>query len=142
MDILNIARDIARHAHAGQRDLAGAPYIGHVMRVAASMRNDDIDGQVVALLHDVLEDSPVSAGDLAAEGIPERLVASVVAISKRPGERYEKYLARVKADPVARRVKFADLRDNSRLERLVTPGPADYRRVARYMGAVAFLMEP
>lgn len=136
-DPLNIAIRIANEAHAGQEDKAGQPYILHPLRVMLRLASED--EQIVALLHDVLEDADVSSANLREAGIPERLVASVEVLSKRDGEDYEPYLERVKRDPVARAVKLADLEDNLNVRRLSAVEAGDAKRLTKYLRAHAEL---
>jgi (p)ppGpp synthase/HD superfamily hydrolase len=125
------ARAIAETAHAGQVDKAGAPYFAHPARVAASLAEPA--ARCVAYLHDVVEDCPGWTLDrLAAEGMPAEVIAAVDALTKRAGEDNEAYLARVLANPLAVRVKIADLRDNMDLSRISTPSGKDYARLEKY----------
>lgn len=98
-------------AHDGQYDKGGAPYVFHPFHVAEQM--DDEVSTVVALLHDVLEDTPVTAGELLAEGFPGSVVRVVEVLTRAPEESYMAYIDRVKKDPVAKKVKLADLAHNS-----------------------------
>lgn len=122
------AQGIARRAHTGQTDKAGRPYIEHVQRVVAALT--DPRERAVAWLHDVIEDTPVTAADLRAEGFPEGVVAGVVALTHRPGEPRSDYYARVRADPLALAVKEADLADNADPERLAVLDPETRTRLA------------
>lgn len=131
------AESIARRAHEGQTDKAGKPYIEHPAWVAAHVDGDE--ARAAAWLHDVLEDTDATADDLARAGIPERVVAAVRALTHAPGESYEEYLARVAGDPLAVRVKLADLAHNSDLSRIPCPTERDRERAAKYRRAVAFL---
>jgi (p)ppGpp synthase/HD superfamily hydrolase len=125
------ARAIAEAAHAGQVDKAGAPYFAHPARVAASLAEPA--ARCVAYLHDVVEDCPGWTLDrLAAEGMPPEILAAVDALTKRAGEDNEAYLARVLANPLAARVKIADLRDNMDLSRIAKPSGKDYARLEKY----------
>lgn len=119
-DLVTTARDIATTAHRGQVDKAGAPYIGHPARVAGHAAAAGGDERVVAAawLHDVVEDTGVTPDDLCTAGIPDDVVAAVVALSKVPGQSVEDYVAAVNRDPIARAVKVADLADNTDPERL------------------------
>ena len=128
---------IAMVAHDGMVDKAGAPYIDHPVRVAAAV--DGNSDKVVAVLHDVLEDCGMSIkhGVFAGLSMAER--DALVAISKVDGEDSADYLKRVVANPIARRVKLADLADNMDLSRLPDPGPVDYARVEKYKVAKLFL---
>jgi (p)ppGpp synthase/HD superfamily hydrolase len=139
----------ATQMHAGQLDKAGEEYIGHPLRVRAKVARtaplagvDPRRAQLAALLHDVVEDTDVTLGDLAARGYSPAVVAAVDALSKRPGEPAEAYLARVAADPVAVVVKHADMDDNgdpARLRRL--PAADADRLAARYVARRALLDE-
>ncbi len=119
MFTLSDAIALATAAHDGQVDKSGRPYIGHPLRVMASVTGEH--AQMAAVLHDVIEDTPVTASDLLAQGCPAVVVDAVVALSHLPGEPQEDYLRRVSADPLALTVKRADIADNlspARLARL------------------------
>lgn len=139
---LDAAVALATEAHEGQTDKAGQPYIGHPLRVMARVDTDD--ARIVAVLHDVLEDTPVTAADLIALGCPAEVVAAVDALSKRPGETLEESMRRVAEHPLAVVVKHADLDDNSDPQRLeaLPPAVADrlrdkYRRSRELLDAFA-----
>jgi (p)ppGpp synthase/HD superfamily hydrolase len=85
--------------------------IAHAFRVARQLK-DDRDAWLAGLLHDVLEDTDLNADDLVASGVPSRVVETVVVLTKRPDEPYDRYIERIRADELARRVKLADLQDN------------------------------
>jgi (p)ppGpp synthase/HD superfamily hydrolase len=125
---------IARRAHDGQLDKAGRPYIGHPLRVMAGVRGEH--AQMAAVLHDVVEDTAITAQDLLASGCPPPVVSAVVALSKVPGEPQADYLRRVAADPLALTVKRADIADNADPERLALLDPATRDRLtAKYAQA-------
>ncbi|MDI2128685.1 HD domain-containing protein [Yinghuangia seranimata] len=107
---------LARRAHAGQLDKGGKPYITHPLRVMRRVEGEW--AQMAAVLHDVIEDTAVSAADLRAEGCPERVIEAVIALSKLPGEPLEASMARAAADPIALVVKRADIADNRSEARL------------------------
>lgn len=115
--LLTRAIRVATLAHEGQLDKAGQPYIYHPLAVMFSMNPLDIVGMIVAVLHDVVEDTKTTLADLA-EWLPSDLVDAVDAISKRKGESNREYWARCKANPIARRVKLADMAHNCSPERL------------------------
>lgn len=111
------ARDIATRAHRGQTDKSGADYIDHPRRVAQRVRHyataDQQDAaQVVAWLHDVVEDTGVTLDDLR-KNFTEDTVAGVDAMTRRADEEHDDYYRRVAADPLARVIKQADLDDNT-----------------------------
>jgi hypothetical protein len=136
--VLDDAVRIARQAHAGQADKSGLPYIDHPLRVMA--RVDGEHHQMAAVLHDVIEDTPVTAADLRAAGCPEAAVVAVVALSKIPGEPMPDYLRRVATDPIAVDVKRADIADNSDPVRMSALDPRTQDRLkAKYAEAIRIL---
>lgn len=129
---------IARAAHDGQVDKSGQPYIGHPLRVMGRVTGEH--ARMAAVLHDVVEDTSVTAEDLLAAGCPAGVVATVLALSHRDGEAQEDYLARVKADPVAVVVKRADIADNTSPPRLALLDEATQERLrAKYARALGIL---
>ncbi|HTQ34848.1 MAG TPA: hypothetical protein VMI30_11800 [Stellaceae bacterium] len=129
---------IAAEAHAGQTDKASAPYILHPLRVMLRLSGED--ERIVAVLHDVCEDSPDWTFDrLRAEGFPERVLEALDTVTKREGEDYEAFVLRAAAHPIGRRVKLSDLYDNSDLSRIANPTERDHQRLARYQRAIAVL---
>jgi len=109
------ALEVATAAHDGYTDKVGVAYIQHPLAVAAAV--EGTQEKIVALLHDVVEDTEVTLDDLRGHGFDEIIIAAVDAITKRKGEPLEDYLARVKANPVALAVKFADIQHNMLPER-------------------------
>lgn len=136
------AFEIACKAHAGQVDRGGVPYIFHPLHVADQMPNSTLGA--VGLLHDVVEDTPVTFVDLLAAGIPEDVVAAVKLLTHTPddGLSYLEYVARLKDDELAAPVKKADLRHNSSLSRLPhEPTAKDLGRQKRYRRALEILKD-
>ena len=129
---------LASLAHAGAVDKAGAPYIEHPARVAARMNTPE--EKVVAWLHDVVEDTDTTLDEIRVHFGAETAEA-LDAITHREGEPWADYLMRVKAHPIARAVKIADLIDNSNLSRLPVVKPKDVKRQAKYNRALYFLMD-
>lgn len=112
---------LAVGAHAGQLDKAGQPYILHPLRVSmriARITGYDEPAAVVALLHDVLEDTDTDVWDLISEGYSDEIIQAVEAITHHEGESYIDYLKRVKQNDIALIVKLADISDNLGPERL------------------------
>jgi (p)ppGpp synthase/HD superfamily hydrolase len=129
---------LAHAAHDGQVDKSGKPYIGHPLRVMRGVSGDH--AQMAAVLHDVVEDTPVTAADLLAAGCPPHVVDTVVALSHLPGESQEDYLTRVVADPVAVEVKRADIADNLSPHRIAQLDEATQERLrAKYARALHLL---
>ena len=130
------AMEQAREAHEGQTDKCGKPYIEHPMRVAHAVRILGEDAIVVALLHDVIEDT-----DYALVGLTDPQNAALDAITRRDGEVYRDYIDRCGENPLARRVKMADLDDNLSPER--QDGLPEGERLSmreRYIGAMRTLL--
>jgi len=132
-ELLERAIRIAVKAHKGQRDNFGAPYIMHPLRVMH--RVDTTAEKTVAALHDVVEDTSLSLDDLRKEGFPGRIIKAVDCISKREGEDYDEYVRRAGSNPLARRVKLADLEDNMDVRRRRVVDEKDARRLAKYLKA-------
>jgi len=128
---------IAAEAHAGQVDKAGAPYILHPLRLMMRMTTDD--ARIVAVLHDVVEDSAWTLERLQAEGFSDEILRGVDAMTHRAGETYEAFVSRAGRDPIGRRVKLADLEDNADLGRIAAPTGKDHARVDRYRRAMELL---
>lgn len=127
----------AYHMHA--TDKAGVPYAEHPIHVASEVADED--QKIVALLHDTLEDTPLSPA-LIEELFGETVLAAVRAMTHREGEDYFSYIERVRRDPLARAVKAADLRHNMDLSRLPTVTDADVSRRNKYERALALLQSP
>lgn len=133
MSTLERALVIAAEAHQGTTDKGGAPYILHPLRLMQQMTTTD--ERIVALLHDVVEDSPWTLDALRAEGFSEEIVAAVDGLTRREGETYEDFIARGASNPLARRVKLADIEDNMDLRRLGEIREKDLERLKRYQRA-------
>lgn len=138
MSKLSTAIAIAAKAHEGQVDRGGAPYILHPMRVMLDVEGEH--AQMAAVLHDVLEDTDVTVKDLVDAGIPEPVIAAVIALTKLPGMSRMDAARMAATDPIAIQVKVADLRDNMNLSRIPNPGPRDYALMAEYNAAWSYLV--
>jgi (p)ppGpp synthase/HD superfamily hydrolase len=134
MSTLEHAIAIAARAHAGKVDKAGAPYIIHPLRVMLKMETSE--ERIVAVLHDVVEDSDTTLEDLRNEGNSDVVVHAVDAVTMRTGESYDDFVQRAALNPIGRRVKLADLEDNSDLSRIAHPTEKDYARLAKYERAI------
>jgi len=134
MPTLEDAIALAALAHHGQVDKASAPYILHPLRLLLRMETEA--ERIVAVLHDVVEDTPYTLDALRRLGFPEAVVEAVDALTRREGESYEAFVARAAGNPLARRVKIADLEDNLDLSRIAAPTEKDYRRLERYRRAL------
>ncbi|MCD9046797.1 hypothetical protein [Luteimonas sp. MHLX1A] len=136
-EVLDAARDLAYRAHANQVDQASIAYVEHLERVASAVA-DDLEAVVVAMLHDLEEDQPGYAHEL--ENFPERIQTALDALTRRPGVSPDAYYARIRLDPLALRVKLADIADNADEARLSTLDEAIANRLrAKYAKARAAL---
>lgn len=140
--LTNKALRIAYEAHHGQVDKAGLPYIFHPFHLAEQM-TDEIS-TCVALLHDVAEDTDVSLDDLAREFPPE-VMKPLRKLPHQPGVPYADYIVGLRDDPVAKKVKMADIRHNSDMSRFAGGKPISPRDAVRldekYKMALALLSE-
>lgn len=109
--VFEIALRIAVEAHMGQRDKNGMPYILHPLAVASKV--DGLELKTIAILHDTIEDTDVTADFLLERGIPKDIVEVVELLTKPKDEDYKSYLRRVKENPKAKAVKLADLAHNT-----------------------------
>ncbi|TLM80635.1 MAG: HD domain-containing protein [Actinobacteria bacterium] len=133
------ARAFASRVHADAVDKAGKPYIGHCERVAAKLASDD--EKIVAMLHDVLEDTDTPEDELRAV-FGDRIVESLRLLTRSADIAPAQYYARLKHDPVARAVKLADIHDNLDPARLSALDPqVASKLIAKYGDALQALAE-
>jgi len=137
MSTLERAIAIAAEAHAGQLDKAGVPYILHPIRVM--LRCSGAAERIVAVLHDVVEDTRWTLDGLRAEGFSEEVLRALDSVTHRASESYEEFVRRAGADPVGRIVKIHDIEDNSDLSRLPQVTERDQARLEKYQRALAVL---
>ncbi len=127
------ALSIAAGAHMDQREKDGSAYVLHPLRLMSKAASRE--EQIVALLHDVVEDSPWTLSQLASEGFPDNIMAAIDCVTAREGEDYEGFIDRISKNPLAVRVKLLDLEDNMDVRRLVDINENDLRRVQKYHAA-------
>lgn len=130
MSMIEKALAIALEAYAGKTDKGGKAYILHPLRLMARMPNER--AMATALLHDVIEDSDITADELCLRGIPADVVAAVECLSRGKKETYEDFIERIRENHFAREIKLADIEDNLNVLRLDTLCDADLRRVEKY----------
>ena len=154
---LSQALQVAARAHAGQMDKSGEPYILHPIRVAFDYGLDTVEHQVVALLHDVVEDTPITLaeiyaqfGNMVAEGVASvsrgYINSATSEMIFKPTEYYEKevyanFIERAKRHPIGRFVKIADLKDNLSPARMNHLPPTEKGIHKRYERALKILTE-
>lgn len=126
---------LAEKAHQGQVDKGGQPYILHPKRVMERCKTEK--EKIVAMLHDVIEDTEITAEDLRNEGFSAEVLEAVVCLTKKYGEDYMDYIERVCENKLAAKVKLADLTDNMDISRIPNPTEKDFIRLEKYKRAKA-----
>lgn len=135
-NLLELAIQIALEAHAGQKDKAGEPYIMHPLRVMMVMETDE--ERMVAVLHDAVEDSALTLDNLRKAGFSPKVIESVDSLTRRNDDTYEQFIEKIK-EPLARKVKIADLCDNLNVGRIPNPTEKDFERLEKYKKALSLL---
>lgn len=136
---LSLAIKIATKAHDGQEDKGGAPYILHPLRVMMAV--SDPRERIAAVLHDVAENCPEWPLErLRQQHFSGAVCDALDALTRRPNEDYWDFIDRCAADPIARVVKMADLKDNQDLSRIKRPTEKDADRVRKYVRASMILL--
>lgn len=132
------AMKICFEAHKDQKDKGGLPYVFHPFHVAESMIDED--STVVALLHNVVEDSDYTIDDLKEMGFNDEVLEALWLLTHKEGEDYYRYIKRVRRNELAKFVKLADLKHNSDLSRLdYQPDNEDLNRYAKYKTSIYML---
>ena len=137
--MLDKAIQIAKKAHANQTDKGGKPYIDHVLRVM-----DAVEGEkekICAVLHDTIEDTPVTLAQLEEEGFDKDVLNTLKTITKKEDEDYFDYISRVCLNETACKIKLADLKDNMDISRIANPSQKDFERVEKYKKAEKIIRE-
>lgn len=138
MQHLETAIVIATNAHSGQFDKTEVPYILHPLRVM--MRMPTIKGKIVAVCHDLIEDTDVTLKDLVYEGFSDDVVCAIDCITRCKEESYNAYLDRVISDKLASECKLEDMRDNSNIYRIQKIAKHHLKMIAKYhKGALRIL---
>ena len=140
MNMLERAVSIALESHTGQTDKAGKPYILHPLRLMLKMGTDE--EMIAAVLHDVVEDSSVTFEELKSQGFSDNVIDALMSCTKINGENYDDFIQRIKGNqnPLAIRVKIADLQDNMDISRIAHPVQKDFDRVEKYKRALKVLL--
>ena len=131
------ALNLCFEAHKNQVDKSGLPYVFHPFHVAEQMTDEATT--IVALLHDVVEDTDYTLEDLAAEGFGEDILEAVALMTHEDDVPYLDYVAKLKDNPIARAVKLADLAHNSDLSRIGEVDEETRERLEKYQKAIALL---
>jgi len=138
-DLTKKAMRIAFDAHKDQVDKAGLPYIFHPFHLAEQM--DTEEEVIVALLHDVVEDTDITLDDLRAFGFSEQIIDALSILSHADGIPYPRYICNIKysGNDLVKKVKLVDLRHNSDETRYNEIGEKDKERLEKYNKAIGVL---
>ena len=133
-----IALELAVDKHKNQTDKAGNPYILHPLHVMENVNSKE--GKIVAILHDIIEDTDVTEDYLLKIGLSKRIVDAVVALTRSEDIDYQEYIKNLSSNPLAKEVKLADLEHNMDLKRLPTLEEKDLERNRKYQIAYHYLI--
>ena len=139
MSTIERAVEIAAKEHAGVVDKGGSPYLFHPLRLMFAV-NTPFE-KMAAVLHDVVEDTPVTLDDLTKEGFPSDVIIAIDALTKRRGESRIDAAKRAAANSIARVVKLADVTDNMDLKRISEPTDKDFARLKEYVKVRKLLLD-
>lgn len=134
MSDLQTAILIAAQAHHGQKRKNGLPYLLHPFRVMLRMKTEK--EMIVAILHDVVEDTDVTIADLRARGFAADVLEALRLLTKIKGQNYDCYIEAIYRNPLARKVKIADLEDNMNLGEIPKLEQKDLARIEKYRKAL------
>lgn len=140
MFTLETAIQFALDAHAGQTDKVGEPYILHPLRVLFAFPPYQVHQRMVAVMHDVLEDTKATAEDMINLGAPAEVVAACVLMNHGEGIPYPDYIKGLLSNDLARSVKKADIKDNMSMERMIRLDKGTTERLTKkYTQALALI---
>jgi (p)ppGpp synthase/HD superfamily hydrolase len=123
---------LASERHAGQFDKAGMPYILHPLKVMHYLKSDDLELMCIAVLHDIIEDTPTTYKELEDLAFTPRIIDALKLLTRMPGQTSCKYAEGIKSNKDAIKVKLADLRHNSDIRRLKGISDKDTERLRNY----------
>ena len=129
---------IAYNAHHGQVDKSGVPYIFHPIHVAEQMETEE--ECIVALLHDTVEDTNITFEVLEKE-FSDTVIEALKLLTHDESIDYFDYVRKLKSNPIAKKVKLADLYHNSDITRMENPTEKDWKRKEKYHKAILILLE-
>jgi (p)ppGpp synthase/HD superfamily hydrolase len=139
--MLGKAIEIAATAHSGQVDKGGKPYILHPLWVMDRVRHLGEDYMIVAILHDVMEDSEWTFSDLISEEFNQNVMYALSLLTHDPAVSYDDYIKVIATDPIAKAVKLRDLEHNTKVTRLKGLRKKDFDRLEKYHKAYTYLMD-
>ena len=134
-----IALKMCFEAHKNQVDKSGMPYVFHPFYLAEQMQDEDTT--IVALLHDVIEDTEYTIDDLRDRGFSDKVIDAISLMTHDLSVPYMEYVAQIKTNPIATAVKLADLKHNSDMTRLESITAKDEERAEKYRSAIELLAD-
>ena len=135
---LEKAIQIAVEAHAGTKDKGGKAYILHPISVM--MRVETEEEKIVAILHDVVEDTDWTFDALRKEGFSETVIEALETVTKYSEEEdYDDFIQRSLKNDIGRKVKIIDLRENLDVTWIGELYPKDIERINKYKRALQTL---
>ena len=137
--LTKLALKLCFEAHKDQIDKSGMPYVFHPFHLAEQMADENTT--IVALLHDVIEDTEYTLDDLRKFGFAEDVISAISLMTHADDVPYMEYVAQIKTNQIAKAVKLADLKHNSDLSRLDQITPIDEERKEKYRKAIELLEE-
>jgi len=132
--MLDKAIMLASYYHYGQKDKGDNPYILHPLAVMTRMKTED--EKIVAVLHDIVEDTEVTFRGLKENGFQGHIIGAVDSLTRREDETYKEFIERASKNELARKVKIADIRENMDITRIPNPTENDISRLTRYKRAL------
>lgn len=126
-------------AHKNQTDKSGMPYVFHPFHLAKQMKTEETT--IVALLHDLIEDTNYTIEDLTNMGFNKSITDAILLMTHSDDVDYMNYVRAIKENPIAKAVKLADLNHNSDLTRLDIVDEKSLKRREKYQKAIALLEE-
>lgn len=130
MSNLDAAIMMAVKAHKDQKDLSGEPYILHPIRVMMKMRTEE--EKIAAVLHDAVEDSDLSVGDLHKAGFSTDIIEAIKLLTRDDAIPYDDYIAGIESNKLAIKIKLADLEDNMNVLRLNAIDERAIKKLTKY----------
>lgn len=137
MSDLDKAIKIASNTHFGQVDKGGQPYILHPLRLMMKFKNKS--EMIIAVLHDVVEDSDYSIDDLKSDGFTTDIIDALSCLTKKNNEKYDDFISRISTNELASKIKIEDLKDNMDITRLKSVEKNDLERIKKYHRSLRFL---
>ena len=134
-----VALKLCFDAHKEQLDKCGMPYVFHPFHLAEQMKTEETT--IVALLHDLVEDTDYTIEDLIHMGFDRTVTDAIALMTHAEGVDYMDYVRKIKDNPIAKAVKLADLKHNSDLTRLDVVDEKALKRREKYLKALALLEE-